>query len=289
MKVCSRHLALFVVLLVLGGAGSSTYTLRWGDTLGSVARRFGVPVAAITSVNGITDANKVREGRLLTIPDKTTAQLAVAQPIASGGAKVHKVALGETLGSIARRYKVSVEALQSQNGITDPRRVREGRELTLPDGAVGGSAPAGAVAAAVSTGMPQAVCPVQNAGKFDFSNSFGAPRHGGRNHAGNDIFAKRGRPVLASTDGTLRRADGNRAGIAYYIDGDDGFTYYGAHLDSINVTAGRVERGQVIGTVGVTGNAKGTPPHLHFEVKPGGGTSVDPYAYLRAWCRGSGA
>jgi murein DD-endopeptidase MepM/ murein hydrolase activator NlpD len=45
-----------------------------------------------------------------------------------------------------------------------------------------------------------------------------------------------------------------------------------------------VKRGEVIGTVGTTGNAQGTPPHLHFEVKPNGGASIDPYALLRVWC-----
>ncbi|HVM10674.1 MAG TPA: M23 family metallopeptidase [Acidimicrobiales bacterium] len=297
MKTAARRLALIVVLLVAAGAGSSTYTLKWGDTLGGLARKFGVPVEAITSANAIENPHKVREGTKLVIPDKSAAQVAVARPIASstparaaagGGLKVHKVAPGETLGSIAKRYKVTVDELKKLNDIKDERRVRDGRELTLPDSAEG-AASAGSASEQAKADRPQPVCPVQNAGKFDFSNSFGAPRHGGRNHAGNDIFAKRGTPVLASVDGTLRRADGARAGIAYYIDGDDGTTYYGSHLDSISVSGGRVERGQKIGTVGTTGNAKGTPPHLHFEVKPGGGASIDPYGYLRAWCRGSGA
>lgn len=287
MKVVARRLTLLAVLLALAGAGSSTYTLQWGDTLSGVARRFGVPVRALTAVNGISDADRVREGRALTIPDQAQAGLAVARPIAAASSPtVHRVALGETLGTIARRYKVSIDQLQSANGITNPHLVREGRELRLPAGAEGGAAP---VAAAAVTPTPQAVCPVKNAGKFDFSNSYGSPRHGGRSHAGNDIFARRGRAVLAPATGTLRRADGSRAGLAFYIDGDDGFTYYGAHLDSIAVGSGRVQQGTVIGTVGTTGNAKGTPPHLHFELKPGNGTAVDPYSYLRSWCQGSGA
>lgn len=289
MTAVARRLALMCVLLVAAGAGSSTYTVKWGDTLGGVARKFGVPVSAITAANGIDDPNKVREGTKLTIPDKAAAQVAAAKPISAATArKVHTVKSGETLGLIARKYKVTVDELKRLNDITNERRVRDGRELTLPDSAEG-AATAGSASGGASADRPQPVCPVQNAGRFDFSNSFGAPRHGGRNHAGNDIFAKRGTTVLAPMGGTLRRADGSRAGIAFYIDGDDGTTYYGSHLDSVTTQGGRVERGAKIGTVGTTGNANGTPPHLHFEVKPGGGASIDPYGYLRTWCRGSGA
>jgi murein DD-endopeptidase MepM/ murein hydrolase activator NlpD len=289
MTVVARRLALMCVFLVAAGAGSSTYTLKWGDTLSGVARKFGVQVSAITAANGIDNADQVREGSKLTIPDKAAAQVAAAKPISAATArKVHTVAKGETLGLIARKYKVTVDEIKQLNDIKDERRVRDGRELTLPDSAEG-AATAGSASGQAKADRPQPACPVQNAGKFDFSNSFGAPRHGGRNHAGNDIFAKRGASVVASMSGTLRRADGGRAGIAYYIDGDDGVTYYGAHLDSISTKGGRVELGEKIGTVGTTGNAAGTPPHLHFEIKPGGGASIDPYGYLRTWCRGSGA
>ena len=284
--VAARPLALLVLFAILAGAGSSTYTLKWGDTLSGVAKKFGVPVAAITSANGITDPNKIREGQKLTIPDKAAGQVAAAKPIAAANArKIHKVVAGDTLGALARRYKVKVAEIMELNGIKDERKIYAGKVLTLP-----GHAEGAVLAASTSAAdRPQPLCPVFNAGKFDFSNSFGAPRHGGRNHGGNDIFAKRGAAVVAPMGGKLRRADGSRAGLAFYIDGDDGTTYYGSHLDSIAIAGGRVERGQKLGTVGTTGNAQGTPPHLHFEVKPGGGASVDPYAYLRSWCRGSGA
>ncbi|HEX4979942.1 MAG TPA: M23 family metallopeptidase [Acidimicrobiales bacterium] len=286
MTAAARRLALLAILLAAAGAGSSTYTVRWGDTLGGIARRFGVPVSAIAAENGIANPDRVREGTKLAIPDRRAVQVSAARPIAAATAqKVHKVARGDTLGAIARRYQVRVQDLRALNGITDDRRVRDGRTLLLPAAAVGGAT----ADASGAPSRPEPLCPVRNAGKFDFSNSFGAPRHGGRNHAGNDIFAKRGAAVVAPAAGTLRRADGSRAGLAFYIDGDDGVTYYGAHLDTITVDGGRVERGRELGTVGTSGNAKGTPPHLHFEVKPGGGASIDPYGYLRSWCRGPGA
>jgi murein DD-endopeptidase MepM/ murein hydrolase activator NlpD len=274
-----------VGLLALSGAGatSSNYTLRWGDTLTSVAKKFGVPIPTIASANGITDADRVLEGRQLAIPTSAPAQAVAAQPIAAvrapGGTPgaTHKVVLGENLILIAQKYSVAVDDLRKLNGITNDRALRDGRDLQLPVSAKVNAVPGDA-------NKPKPVCPVAGAGKFDFSNSFGAPREGGRNHQGNDIFAKRGTAVVAPMGGTLRRADGHIAGNAWYIAGDDGVTYYGAHLDAISMQAGRVEQGQKIGLVGNTGDASTTPTHLHFEVHPGGGPAVDPYGYLRAWC-----
>jgi murein DD-endopeptidase MepM/ murein hydrolase activator NlpD len=172
---------------------------------------------------------------------------------------------------------VTDDELRKLNGITNDRKVRDGRDLQLPVSAKVDGTPGDA-------SKPKPICPVSGAGKFDFSNSFGAPREGGRHHMGNDIVAKRGTAVLAPMGGTLRRADGSVAGLAWYVDGEDGVTYYGAHLDAIALQGGHVDQGQKIGIVGNSGNASTTPTHLHFEVHPGGGPAVDPYGYLRAWC-----
>jgi len=116
-----------------------------------------------------------------------------------------------------------------------------------------------------------------------FVDTWGAPRDGVRRHLGTDRFAARGTAVVASVGGSVRHASGGRAGLAYYLDGDDGHTYYGAHLDSLE-PVGRIERGGTIGTVGSTGSARGTSPHLHFEIKPEGGGPVNPYFTLERWC-----
>ncbi len=272
----ARLLAIVLVLGITGSASASTYTLKRGDTLSSVAARFKIPLKALVAANRIQDADRVREGEKLTVPDRKAAIVAVAKPIVAvepaGEGPVHEVRPGETLSGIAKRYGTTIADLQSLNGLRNAHTVRDGKRLKLP-----------ASASAPPPITP--LCPVKDAGKFDFSNSFGAPRHGGRKHAGNDIFAKRGTAVLASVSGTIRIVRGSITGLGYELDGDDGVRYYGAHMDALRTGEGRVHQGDVIGTVGTTGNATGTPPHLHFEVKPGGGYSIDPYPLLRAWCR----
>jgi murein DD-endopeptidase MepM/ murein hydrolase activator NlpD len=127
------------------------------------------------------------------------------------------------------------------------------------------------------------MCPVQ--GPHAFSDDFGAPRGGGtRSHQGNDILAPRGTPVVANVSGSVRRHDNRLGGISYYLEGDDGNEYYGAHLDSYAGVSGHVSMGTVIGYVGNSGDARGGATHLHFELHPGGGRAVDPYPTLRQYC-----
>lgn len=127
------------------------------------------------------------------------------------------------------------------------------------------------------------VCPVQ--GPRSFTNDWGAPRNGGtRSHKGNDILAPRGTPVVANVAGTWSRNTSNLGGLSYFLKGRDGHTYFGAHLDSYAGSGGPVAAGQVIGYVGTTGDARGGPPHLHFEFHPGGGGAVNPYPTLVKYC-----
>ncbi|MDP9387472.1 MAG: M23 family metallopeptidase, partial [Actinomycetota bacterium] len=90
-------------------------------------------------------------------------------------------------------------------------------------------------------------------------------------HEGTDIFATRGTPVRAPAAGTLKLAQGGSGGLAVYIYEPNGTYYYMAHLDSFapDLVQGQpVALGQVVGTVGDSGNAKGGAPHVHFEIHP---------------------
>ena len=125
------------------------------------------------------------------------------------------------------------------------------------------------------------ICPVQ--GPHAFSNDYGAPRGVGSSHQGNDILAPTGTPVVANVGGVVTQRSGAVSGLAYFLAGDDGNRYFGAHLDSFGAS-GRVAAGTVIGTVGNTGDASGGPPHLHFEIHPGGSGYTNPYSTLTKYC-----
>lgn len=147
------------------------------------------------------------------------------------------------------------------------RASRGGRPAFLPGAAKGGYA-----------------CPVGRS--HHFTDTWGAPRPGGRSHKGTDIFAPYGSPVFAVASGVIQRAGySGIAGLAIQLRAVDGNTYFYAHESSVSVRAGQqVQVGQVIGRVGNSGNAAGKSPHVHFELWAGGGAPVNPYPFARRTC-----
>ena len=131
---------------------------------------------------------------------------------------------------------------------------------------------------------PPFVFPVK--GAHSFIDSWGYPRSGGRTHKGCDVMAAEGTPLVACVTGTIsgvNRTDTGLGGITVHLKGENGYVYYYAHLSRIatGIDVGlAVKAGRTIGYVGHTGNA-GTCNHLHFGMRPGGGSSVNPYATLR--------
>lgn len=123
--------------------------------------------------------------------------------------------------------------------------------------------------------------PVQGHGSKAVRSFFGNARDGGRReHEGVDVFAPRGTPVLAVTSGWASAGNNNLGGKVVWLR-NEGRSYYYAHLDSQYVSALRiVKRGDTLGTVGTTGNAERTPPHLHFGIYVSGEGAIDPYPFI---------
>ena len=129
-------------------------------------------------------------------------------------------------------------------------------------------------------------CPV--AGAVAFTDTWGAPRSGGRTHQGVDMIAARGTPLVAIEAGTVKRMrNSSLGGITVTLKGSSGDEYYYAHLDAwaSGLSVGQsVGVGGLLGTVGNTGNAQYTVPHLHFEHAPGGGAAINPYPLVDGLC-----
>ena len=149
--------------------------------------------------------------------------------------------------------------------------------------------------------QPLTVQPKLTAGRYVFPvygpssyiDTFGAFRADVSYHHGDDIFGQLGQPLVACADGTLFSVGWNKVGgNRLWLLDQQGNQFYYAHLSAFaagSTNGARVKAGQVIGFMGNTGDAEGTPVHLHFEVHPvsllylGYDGAVDPTPYLDAW------
>ncbi|ANN65516.1 M23 family metallopeptidase [Bordetella bronchialis] len=124
--------------------------------------------------------------------------------------------------------------------------------------------------------------PVRGVAPRQLADTWNAARSEGRRHQGVDIFAPRGTPVTSTTEGIVTRVGTNRlGGKVVWVLGPGRQMHYYAHLDGYaDVRWGtHVMPGSVLGYVGNTGNAQGTPPHLHYGIYPAGG-AINPYPLL---------
>lgn len=209
---------------------------------------------------------------LRTSADETEALL---ERVSSRQAALERDLAAERAREEAAR-RAAEEAARRESGATG---VGGGGRLSTP-GASGGTALSGIA------------CPVVGAvAGRDYSNDWGYPRSGGRYHQGNDMFASTGTPVVAIDDAVIVRwnppsAPTSLGGITVTYRTGDNSEWYNAHLDSVapGISPGvAVARGQTIGTVGRTGNARTTPPHLHLGRRQGG-VWVNPWPTTSPVC-----
>jgi hypothetical protein len=215
--------------------------------------------------------------------------LAAACPGAS-----YQVVRGDSWSAIAARHSTSMSSLLSANNASATQLIHPGQTLCLPAGVSAlattttTTVPTSTTAPSTTTPLPPVVLaqfPVQ--GNCWFTDTWGAPRSGGRKHEGVDIIAAANKFVYAVADGTLTRkyvdTPGALAGNGWRLTAPNGTYFFYAHFSAFapNLAVGStVKAGQVIGFIGQTGNA-GTP-HLHFEIHPGGGAAVNPTPAVKA-------
>ena len=231
----------------------SYYTVKRGDAISTIARRFGRSADSILSLNGIKNAKSLKIGTELKIPNMDGL--------------LHVVAKGESLGSIARRYKVELTLLADANDLGS-MTLKVGQSLFIPGARLSadelrriyGSTFAWPVRGPISSWFGVRGDPFTGVRRF---------------HAGIDIVVNLGTPVKASADGVVADA-GYNANYGNYIiltHGDGYQTLYG-HLSAFSIKRGQsVSQGQVIGKSGSSGYSTG--PHLHFGVYKKG-VAVDP-------------
>lgn len=112
-------------------AGAATvYTVQSGDTLGSIARRFGTTVQELVRTNNLANPDQLTVGQKLTVPGSGGGSN-VTVP-AAGQGKSYTVQRGDTLLSIARRFGLTVKQLQTANNISNPDRIYPGQKLVIP-------------------------------------------------------------------------------------------------------------------------------------------------------------
>lgn len=207
--------------------------------------------------------------------------VAAARAAAAARRAARRAAVARRAAAAARRQAAREQA----------EARRRAAALTAATATVATPLPAAAAPAAAVAGgsTPSLVdgktCPVGTPNGF--IDSWGFPRAGGRTHEGVDIFAAHATPLYAVADGVVTSVYNNTlGGLAINLVDRNGDKYYYAHLSAASAVSGQAVRaGDVIGAVGTSGNAAGTPPHLHWQYHPGGGDAVNPYPLAVALCR----
>jgi murein DD-endopeptidase MepM/ murein hydrolase activator NlpD len=245
-----------------------THTVLAGETIGEIARRYGVSAETILWSNNLTANSVIKPGDVLKFPSLSGV--------------LHRVRRGETLSGIASAYRVSIERIQAANPGVSAVSLRAGDEIIIPGGRP------------LAVRRQAATVPAQEGSPLRHTSPgfFIMPTIGlnwARYHPVNatDIAAPCGTPVWAAASGVVLRTVthhrtrdfrlgyGNLVEIAH----PNGVRTLYSHLQTVLVQDGAsVTQGEQIGTVGNTGRTHGpTGCHLHFEVRGG----VNPFIRYR--------
>jgi murein DD-endopeptidase MepM/ murein hydrolase activator NlpD len=243
-----------------------TYTVQSGDNVSSIADQFGVSAETVLWNNGNLEDNP----DYLDVGDDLT--------ILPVSGVYHTVVKGDTLESIAKKYKVKVEDITGYEGnyMVEPYTITTGQKLIVP----GGKKPYQVRhVVAWSGSVPKDA--KRGTGTFGWPVSGYITQRYSEAHPAVDIGVAIGNPVKASDSGYVAVVGRSDTGYGRYIlvDHGNGFQSVYAHLSVIYVEVGQsVGKGQTMGLSGNTG--KSTGPHLHFEIKLNG-VRRNPFIYLK--------
>lgn len=235
----------------------STYVVRKGDTLSTIAEMFDVSPSTILWANDLPRASSLKVGQVLTILPVTGVKYTIKK--------------GDTLSSVAKRFSANAEEIMSYNGL-ESTSLAVGTQIIIPDGEIAAPVPTKTTkSVAVSAGVT--VRATVSAGYFSAPLERYVKTQSIHGYNGVDLAAPTGTPLMAAAAGEVivAKASGYNGGYGQYvvIQHDNGSQTLYAHMSSVSVSSGEsVAKGQVIGAVGSTG--KSTGAHVHFEVRNGG-------------------
>lgn len=242
-----------------------SYKVETGDTLSTIAEKFGVTTDTVKWANPELKGEKVVIGQEISIPPVTGL--------------VIKVTKGETIYSIAKKYKTEAQKILNWpfNDFADLDNftLLAGQFLVIPDGVMPEAQPV------YSPQMIASVGAVPGSGQFIWPTQGTISQRPVSYHMALDIANRSLPPIYASDAGKVVKVERARYGYGWHviIDHQNGFqTLYG-HMSDIYVSEGQgVSKGSVIGKVGSTGRSTG--PHLHFEIRKNG-VLLNPLSFLQ--------
>jgi murein DD-endopeptidase MepM/ murein hydrolase activator NlpD len=248
------------------------YVVQNGDTLSGIATKFGVTSDSIKWSNGISDENSIKPGQEISIPSVTGI--------------LYTVKSGDSLEGIASRFKTSSALILSQNDLYG-EDLTVGMQLLVPNGVIETPAPAPAPKVAARKTSSYGSGRYGSSSYIGRTGSFRFPTVAGRNGYYNgyhwwaiDVPNSIGTPIYAADSGQIVEAKygyNGGYGNTIAINHGDGFSTRYAHMSTLLILGGYVQKGQVIGYMGSTGRSTGS--HLHFEVSVNG-SKQNPLKYL---------
>lgn len=224
-----------------------------------------VPSACVMSVAGIAAASVSGMGGDEAKKDATTT-MAAAEP-----GTVKPVAANNALDTQLANLRADAENFADRASRTQER-------IDLKERQAAEKRKRAAEAARKEALRPKFVMPVKQHGLSAYFGQAGV--NWMSVHTGIDFPVQYGTPVMAATDGTVRTQYNSAYGNMAIVTMADGTETWYCHLSSTRIRSGQVKAGDVIAYSGSSGNSTG--PHMHFEVRPGGGAAIDPLPWLRS-------